>query len=414
MRIITIYLLILWLPFNSIFYSYAEQVPYQAVTRTCVADLLGQSMKTITHYPIEYSYKKLPFCAKNPNACMRIHQLLLHEQVSVVEETNHEVCIRVPHIFFNRKNDASCNTLFWTLKKNIISLKKLKESGVNVSLLPEPISFDAKKSMPQTIVTLIKPYKDPKTHMLFSAGTRFVQAPHQSTNSSTSYAVYALHPGTNKIHIIHIPHDFLFKSSPHMSSVEKQKLFVAILKQWATNGPVNTCIPYVWGGCSFLGYIEDRPYETTQGLFGTCYSRPSKPHEKIHGFDCAGIIVRAAQIAGLPYFFKNSTTIAKHLQSLKRSERAQEGDIIWLPGHVMVISSTQNHTAIEARHYNHGYGKVHEIPIKNVFKNISTIDDLERAYFNHEPLYRVDSEHIVVQKIPCFKILSLQSIWKNP
>jgi hypothetical protein len=118
-------------------------------------------------------------------------------------------------------------------------------------------------------------------------------------------------------------------------------------------------------------------------------------------------------LAGIPYFYKNSLTIAKHLAPLNKKETISEGDIIWLPGHVMVVSSLKDNLLVEARHYSHGYGKVHEIPLSHQFKNINSYEQLAAHFFNKKPLQRLDKSGKVVQVLPDFKILKLASVWRN-
>jgi hypothetical protein len=144
------------------------------------------------------------------------------------------------------------------------------------------------------------------------------------------------------------------------------------------------------------------------------FTREELPTNKPQpGLDCAGLIARAAHLAGIPYFYKNSLTIAKHLAPLNKKETISEGDIIWLPGHVMVVSSLKDNLLVEARHYSHGYGKVHEIPLSHQFKNINSYEQLAAHFFNKKPLQRLDKSGKVVQVLPDFKILKLASVWRN-
>ncbi len=68
------------------------------------------------------------------------------------------------------------------------------------------------------------------------------------------------------------------------------------------------------------------------------YERTECTQHPMSGFDCAGIISRAAQMCGIPYYFKNTYTLAHYLKSLSIDTHLQEGDLIWIPGHVMIVS----------------------------------------------------------------------------
>ena len=85
----------------------------------------------------------------------------------------------------------------------------------------------------------------------------------------------------------------------------------------------------------------------------------------------------------------------------------QEGDIIWIRGHVMIVGSLKDNTLIEARGYNHGYGKVQEIPLHTVFKYIKTFAQLFVHQQNKLPFFRMNSRGKVVQTIHELKILRL-------
>ena len=142
------------------------------------------------------------------------------------------------------------------------------------------------------------------------------------------------------------------------------------MRQWAKRK--EGFIPYVWGGFSFTDTIK-----TT-----SCFLLKDETTSPKTGLDCVGIIARVAQIYGIPYFYKNTTTIKQCLTPLARNSKLMTGDIIWVPGHVMIVADLTNHTLIEARGYDHGYGKVQEIPLNEEFKGINTYRDLIDAYHN--------------------------------
>jgi hypothetical protein len=133
-------------------------------------------------------------------------------------------------------------------------------------------------------------------------------------------------------------------------------------------------------------------------------------YNQLPGFDCAGLILRAAQCCGIPFFFKNSTTIAHYMRPLQPNETIEEGDILWIYGHVMVVADIRRNTIVEARSHYHGFGKVHEIPLHQEFKGMNTFEDLRKAFFNKQGLERLDASGNVVQKITQFKILKFSSL----
>lgn len=390
---------------------YCIKLPYEAVVVVPIADLLGQSMVTMHTNNIIKEYSLLPICGKgNPFSCPRVHQLLFHERVTVTAETNTEVCIRVPHIFFTTTNNNEQNTLFWTLKRNIVPVQNIIPSA-SINKIPPPIQFDKQidsKTIPT--LTLAMPYKETRTGLIFSAGTRFVIAGQRIPLNTHMIPVYLVDPRSYAIIQSSIPRSISILNTKKRSAQEKQELFVHVLKKWAEHHAHGGFIPYVWGGCSFTSLCTKNSFDTVEKGNKSMYVRSDTP-KPYAGLDCAGLIVRAAQIAQLPFYFKNTNTIAQYLAPLKPNENAQVGDIIWFPGHVMVVSDTIHNALIEARHYSHGYGKVHEIAIDKVFNGIHSIKQLQDIYLRQEPLHRLNSKGTVAQTIPHFKILRLHSIW---
>lgn len=122
---------------------------------------------------------------------------------------------------------------------------------------------------------------------------------------------------------------------------QRTQLFVKLLRSWTHLN--NGVIPYVWGGCSFIGTSNDRGFSETIHIQNDkpaySFTKTDCTESPKTGLDCTGLIALAAQIAGIPYFLKNSTTITQHLQQIKKDQPFEEGDIIWIDRHAMVISN---------------------------------------------------------------------------
>jgi cell wall-associated NlpC family hydrolase len=174
-------------------------------------------------------------------------------------------------------------------------------------------------------------------------------------------------------------------------------------------------IPYIWGGCSLTETLRTGRFRkiTIKRNDKLCdaYQQTEIKEQPQSGLDCTGLIMRAAQTSGLPYYYKNSTTIAHYLKPITSLENIQEGDLIWIPGHIMAISDLKRNMIIEARHYNDGYGKIHEIKLNHLFKDIQTFADLYNAIAHHQPLLRLNREGKVSKTIMHAKILSLDSCY---
>jgi hypothetical protein len=87
------------------------------------------------------------------------------------------------------------------------------------------------------------------------------------------------------------------------------------------------------------------------------------------------------------------------------------GDLILVRGHVMIVSDTTKNLLIEARSYGHGYGKLHEIPIGEVFENINTYKDLSEACFGKKVIKRKDKEGKVRDSFSNVQLFSMKSVW---
>ncbi len=375
------FLLSLFIPFIlHAGYWDSKELSQEAVVIIPVADMTGEALSL--EKSLEEQYAAIPVSWGNKlETCKRIHQLIFNEVVRVVEKKDGQVKCQVPNAFWedvagNRYNE------FWTLEKNLCYLKDLKEAG-NLSAIPQPYAENfvpknlSKNVLVDGILTLIRPWLDEETSTWYSAGTRFVPMPVQT--SASSYVVEVLHYPTQKKRIVAIPHEYalIFYSKQYTVS---RDTFVKVLKQWAQNNPNK--IPYVWGGSTYISLCD--PYNAkketvvqgTQEL--TYWSRPEgAPHT---GCDCSGLILRVAQSCGMPYFFKNTTTAAKNLRPLMPTEMLQNGDIIWIPGHVLVVSDALIGECVDSRGYDPGYGYVQTLPIGEVFEGITTFEQLVHSY----------------------------------
>jgi hypothetical protein len=388
-----------------------------AVTIVPVADLLGEPLREINKtHGTSHTYQNLPLCSKPAGtyACPRIHQLLFNEVIEIIEQRGDEVMVKVPNLFFVTPPSHSPRTTYWSHKKNFITLTELAKRGINLDQIPEPITMhDATDSDTQTIITLTYPWYDPITERTFSAGTRFVAKPQQE--SADVVTVFALDQKNIIMKEIPVPHTHLLMNVSQLSPEDAIKEFVKVARSWAHQE--DGFIPYVWGGCSFLNTARNNSYAeknvTQQGKeVGTIWVLDDYDYSPKTGLDCAGLIARAAQLCGIPYFFKNSATVAQFLAPHSPKERLQAGDIIWLPHHVMMVSDPKKNTILEARIYSHGYGKVHEIPLKKAFKGIQTFDELRRTIAAKKPLQRLHADGTVVETVSTGKTLKILSAWR--
>lgn len=380
----------------------------RAVVIAPVADLVGEPLAGHAYI---HSYQNIPLCGAQPNAstaCPRIGQCLFNESVTIIKYRANEVFISVPNVFYITQTNKSPQTCYWTSKKNIMSLDQLKKKKIDLNKIPTPIQFlHPQQKNNQRIATLIVPWHDAKNKICYSAGTRFVV----NKQNDTEIEVFILQPHSGKFQLGQIRATDCVVSSER-DHAQQREIFIRILKTWAHQP--DGFIPYVWGGSSFCKLSNaSGSSQIKLGKNISAYAYDDFDYPIKTGFDCSGLICRAAQAAGMPYYYKNTHTLAYYLEKLEPIETLREGDLIWIPGHVMIVSDIANNLIIEARGYTNGFGKVHEIPIGQIFKDIDRFDQLVAAFHAHLPLERLDNAGNVVEKIKRLSILKLESMEKN-
>lgn len=395
-------------------YSSIKTKEIESVTIVPIADLVGESLQSLhkTDRSLVH-YEQLPLCGKKGTyACPRLHQTLFNEKVTILEEKGEEVRVKIPTVFFEQCDNTKKQDTYWSLKKNFLPLDQL--SMRQQKMIPEPIDY-TKNNIEQTsrTLTLLMPFYDKKTHYTFSVGTRFVLVEKQS--SKKSHLVAFFNPKTRRIQKLKLPHQYGLCNITSLKPHEKITLFTSLMKRWIYNN--NGFIPYVWGGCSLANFTTTPQFEVHEqndargNIAFYLYPEHIKLKKPKNGFDCTGLISRAAQICAIPYYFKNTTTLGRYLEPIKGGETLHNGDLILFAGHVMVISNVKKNLIIEARAYNHGFGRVHELPLNQVFAGMNSFTDLKKTYLEKKSLERLNVKGKVVQNIPRFTLLSLASAW---
>lgn len=393
--------------------------PQKAVIVVPIADLVGQPMRTF--YPncdIKRAYQNLPVCGGviNPlHACPRMHQLVYNDIVDIIRMEEQEVCIKTGDAFYYTQLNHQPHSTYWTLKENIMPLTELVNKKINLNHLPDGINFADENSTAMhnpTVITLITPHTDKKTKQTFSAGTRFVCA-HNKRKKRKVITAYALDYKNMKEYKVIIPAEKCTQTVANKTKEEHITDFVSLIKKWASTN--DGIIPYVWGGTTYSTMMKNHYTEITQIIDGkesTYYQFAQDNSSPKSGLDCTGLVVRAAHLCGIPYFCKNSSTIARCLQQLSVNESVSAGDLIIIRGHVMIISDVENNLLIEARSYAHGYGKLQEISVDKVFEGINTYTDLIAAYFKKQKVKRKDSDGKIRDFFDDLKIVKMASAWK--
>src|SRR3990167_2773484 len=384
----------------------AKDIAIPAVTIVPVANLATEPLSK--RFPREtFPYEKLPTTYKSKGGideCPRLHQLIFNERVNIIKKQGNDVMVEVPYLFFQTSPKGQKINHYWSDARYFMPLKSANRYQ---HWVPAPIDFNQPESVSQSnICTLTRPFYYCPTDKSYSAGTRFIV-------SDQDGSALIFDPVEKKVHHATIPATYCVQNSQLTTPEQRQHFFVQLLKQWVHNP--HGKIPYVWGGCSHnfqyptLNYIvkahtyKDKLYFNycLQGNYPTCDS----------GFDCTGLILRAAQIAQIPYLFKNTTTVGFNLKQLQSNEKIENGDLILFSGHIILISDVDKNLVIEARSKYDDYGYIHEIPLCQVFRGIETYADLRKAYETQEKLERLDAHDKIISHVP-IRIMKLNSVWR--
>lgn len=370
---------------------------YNGFCSVPIADVIGAPIASFFKTKnTKEAYAQMPYGDKRGDfSCPRIAQLLLHESVIILERRGSEVKISVPSLQYPSKK--TMHNTYWTLASNITTLTPTLKK-----MLP---TYHKHK-----VITLRKPVYNPETQQTYCAGTQFVKTDQKQTQSK--HSVYLYNPNTQSMAFAHIPTTSCLDKLH--TKKDAKKLVLELCKEWAHQK--NGCIPYVFGGSSIGQSVKEQKHEKLSVSFtkkpSLFYERSPKVFPRA-GLDCARIFTRALQMAGAPFYATNTKGFKKVLEPLRPHEEVEEGDFILWKGHIAMISDTKKGLLIEARSYDDGYGKVHEIPFSEQFKEIQTVDDLKKAYFSKKRITRLNKNGKKSHFIYDVEIFKLSSAWNN-
>jgi len=377
-----------------------------AVVRVPITDACGLCLTTFATQGVSRLYKELPYAPeKGFHACHRMHQLKYNEIVQMKRVCGDEIECAVSNLYTVGNNNKRSNH-FWVLKDHLVPLEIVVQK-IPRSLLPDPIDMTQKmQEYNNNTLTLCEPWCNKKTNLCYSIGTRFKRVAKKDTQSS--YAVTVIDYNTFKTHIGYVPKEkgtVVYASNQD----EGRAMLIALLKRWTNEKKSFIC--YVYGGSSCCARSTDDSF--TQVLGKRCgrnvlyWQRKTQESGPLSGFDCSEMLLTAAQIVGIPFFYKNTKAINESLRLLTRSERLQEGDLLWYYGHVMIVSDIQNNLLIEAVGYESGHGKAHEIELSKVFAGITTYNELINAYYGKRHLKRINHKGKPFRSVYRLKIFKL-------
>lgn len=330
-----------------------------------------------------------PAASPDVKGCPRAHQGLYNEVVTCLEQHDDQIKIAYEDIAygFDPETKKISNT-FWIYKKHITLCKEL--SNEVLKNIPHP------KYAEEPTIVLIYPWKE------FSVGTRFKHV--SECDTQTAYAVTLTDYVTRTIIFDLVPHENAIVEIKQ-DAQSTRKLFVKIINDLidkvAQSDPTKV-IPYVWGGSSFVRPCTQHAFYKKDGTWHR--EGDNNPYT---GYDCSEFVMRMAKIAGIDFPWKTTSAIERGRRALNDQDKLEEGDLIWVQGHVMIISNIQRNEIIEARSYGSGYGCVHRCTLGECFDGISSYDDLLARYYNNETIRFKDKQGNPSEKTNIVKLLKL-------
>ena len=318
--------------------------------------------------------------------CRRSHQGLYNELVEILEEKDDALKITLKNVSYTTNGTVST---FWTDKKNILRLSEIEDSDI-LKTIPH-----SEYGQEQTIV-LTYPWKN------FSVGTRFKRQ--TDFDSDTTYGIVRSDYIDNQIIFDSIPHENAIEEN-QQNSAATRALFVKNINDIVTRVSFNDShdvIPYVWGGSSFIQPHKNNDFYEENGS----WERKEKKN-MYTGYDCSEFVMRMAKIAGINFPWKTTTAIQQGQRALTENDILENGDIIWIQGHVMIISSIEENELIEARGYKSGYGCVHRIKLIDAFEDVTNYDDLLQRYHSNQSLNLKNKQGDFYLKADTFSLLKL-------
>jgi cell wall-associated NlpC family hydrolase len=362
--------------------TYAEQ----AIISKPVSDLYGNPYKSTA--PLAYAQQRA-----DGTLCPRLHQLLYHDVVEILQTDKDYSYVRVPDFWYQTHGATERNCCFWIRTDDLVHKNKLSpHDWCNLTGMHG--------SPPEAYITLIAPWYAHTLRTTFSVGTRF--SLNTTTPHANYYSVYALHPNTLTVHTLRIPRKFAYEPTAHTLQ-ERLAYYQQLISQWSRSAKI---VPYVWGGCSMQHICHDTQYHAFHVGDNCIYRRTAEPVQKT-GVDCAGLIMLAARTAGLPYPLKNTTTIVRN-GAPTTAAALEVGDILWVPGHVMLIVDPHKGLLLEASHYTYGVGHVRMVHVSKLFKDIRSFTDIEQALAQKKSLQRLNRDGNVYQEIKQARFISMR------
>lgn len=386
--------------------SRPEKISYKqiALVHEGAVEVLGAPPSSF-----EIRHEGLPFSpASSKTPWSRSHQLLFNQIVEIKKEAFGEYLVAIPQASIQaKKQDTPSALQGWVTKHALTTLQQISSQKQSLELLPYKMFQKAVRPS----VSLLEPYYSSNLGITFSAATRFVY----ETKNDKYVWVWAYDHKKKQFVQIALPRSICFFSAHHTRAKQLED-FISILKHWSR--VKGGFIPYVFGGASWVQTYKQNDFQKISIKVGKktfpAFDRKERVEKMPTGMDCSSLIMLAAQMADIPYFAKNTSTLLSQLQEFKKGDRLEPGDLLWIPGHVIIITRVHKKLEfIEARGYGSGYGKIHMLPAAKMLGGINSAKELELAFLNQKILVRLNKRGAVESKESNWKLLKIKSAWKT-
>jgi cell wall-associated NlpC family hydrolase len=380
-----------------------ETTTWYGVINIPVVDLLAEAAQDQNPYiSSERYYQTLPPETIPQERNPRVHQAVYNDIVDVKLVNGKEALVAIDQAHYALPGKPSSNW-YWMQTKFITPL-----TAQALPVLPTACTRAG-------TVILKAPWTEPHSGLQFSVGTRFVRMSHYDTDnffavwfpSWAAPSEYTLFWDSPKFWLSFISRE---KAHPEekVAQEKARQAMVSLMYEWIRAAQPRI-IPYVWGGASLISVYPDYAPFLDEGpacYEDGCWSRFGQP-TPLAGLDCSGLIFLAARVAGFPYPYRTTTMLARNLPVLKKNQSLEPGDLIWFPGHVMVVGNIQRNEVIESRGYSSGFGKLHILHLQQAFKGVFTYQQLVKKFYQKESLELLDAQGQIRKVIHRFKIFKI-------
>lgn len=346
---------------------------YQAFVVVPVSNVTGAPLSALSEEELAHKYQTMG-CSWNTvkDEIPRIHQVLFNQRVEVTDIRDGLAKITVPNVFAINPKTSPLNPFSrqkfsgWMLAQDLVAVDDVLSQSI-------PSSIDAFNFVPSSkhIVALVSPWQNQLDGQIYSIGTRFMR---DFNDTQDEFGVLWYDKNQKNFRRAVLARSLCYVQG--CESFAQRRAHMVELANRLVDAK-DTAIPYVWGGGS-VGLPATGAPELRQDGGGWVWPSAVMP---FMGSDCSYLVVLLSQVFELPYFCKNTTTLACYTAPIAINESVREGDIVWYRvgriGHIMMVSNVERAEFIENQGYiNGGAGRLRRGTLTQRFADAKTYAEL--------------------------------------